>query len=204
MRKLLTTTSFLMALAVTPAMADMHMQGHNKNNMSALELSQTADTVREENAYHYEFNRDEQCQGYFWGVKRLGITNACDNDDEVVTRAADNEMQILNEYVVYFDFDESDIRDQDEDVLRQAARDISRYNPSRVLVAGYTDTEGSMDYNRALSSRRADSVSQYLTSMGVSNTVVNQRALGETELAVPTPDSTRMQQNRRVVVQFVE
>lgn len=169
----------------------------------ALELSRQADTVREENAYNYEFNRDEQCQGYFWGVKRLGYDNFCDNDEEEVVVAADNEYEVLNEYVVYFDFDKSNIRQSDMDVISRASNDITKYNPRQVLVAGYTDTSGSMTYNEALSARRANAVSNALTNRGVTNMVVDEKALGETELAVPTGDGVKLQQNRRVVIQFV-
>ena len=169
----------------------------------ALELSRQADTVREENAYNYEFNRDEQCQGYAWGVKRLGYEDYCNNDEEEVVVATDNEYEVLNEYVVYFDFDESHIRQNDMDVIRRASNDITKYNPRQVLVAGYTDTSGSMSYNEALSARRANAVSNALTNRGVANLVVDEKALGETELAVPTGDGVKLQQNRRVVIQFV-
>jgi len=167
-----------------------------------MELSREANTIREQNAYQYEFDRDEQCQGYYWGVKRLGLKDPCDKDDEevVVTETA---VDVLNEYVVYFDFDKANVREGDKDVLSQAVREITKYNPSEVRVAGYTDTRGSMAYNEALSARRADNVSDYLTSKGVSNFVVDEEALGETELAVATGDEVRSQPNRRVVVQFI-
>jgi outer membrane protein OmpA-like peptidoglycan-associated protein len=164
-----------------------------------------ANTVKEQNAYFYEFDRDEQCQGYALGVKRLGITNACDNDSmEKVARvepAANS--QVLNEYVVYFDFDESNIRANDMAILRQAAREIQNYDPSEIAVVGYTDTEGSAEYNQALSARRANAVSNALTQMGVENSVVNKAARGESELAVPTADDVKMQENRRVAIQFL-
>ncbi len=47
---------------------------------NAKTLSQDADTIREMNAYTYEFDRDEQCQGYYWGVKRLGYDDPCERN----------------------------------------------------------------------------------------------------------------------------
>ena len=168
----------------------------------ALELSQTADTITEQNAYDYEFNRAEPCQGYYWGVKRLGYVDPCGakEEEKTVTQQA---YEVLNEYVVYFDFDKSNLRSEDQDVINRASQDISKFNPSKVLVAGYTDTSGSADYNANLSARRADSVSNALTNRGVANMVVDEKALGETNLAVPTGDGVKLQQNRRVVIQFV-
>ena len=193
--KLLTATAAL-AMLVTIGTASAQDQ--------ALELNES-NNVQEQNAYFYEFDRDEQCQGYYWGVRQLGIYNACDNDEEEVVVVAEPvaNSELLNEYTVYFDFDESDIRPQDMDVLRQAARDITKYNPSDVAVVGYTDTRGSNAYNDALSARRANTVSNALTSMGVENYVVKEAAKGETDLAVPTADEVRLQENRRVAIQFL-
>ena len=167
-----------------------------------LALSQNADTIQEENAYNYEFNRDEQCQGYALGVARLGIENPCvkEEEEKVVKKSTVN---VLSEYTVYFDFDESEIRANDKAVLNDAARDITKYNPSEVRIAGHTDTRGSMAYNEVLSASRADNVSDYLTSLGVSNFVVDEDALGETNLAVPTGDEVKEQKNRRVTIQFI-
>jgi len=165
-------------------------------------LAYNANTVHEENAYTYEFDRDEQCQGYYWGVKRLGLENPCAIDDEEEEVMVQN-VNVLNEYVVYFDFDRANVREGDRAILRQAASEITTYNPSKVLIAGYTDTRGSMAYNNQLSAERANSVSNYLTSLGVNNFVVDQEALGETNLAVPTGDEVKAQENRRVKIQFI-
>lgn len=171
----------------------------------AKSLSTQKRTSEEQRAYDYEFNRDEQCQGYDFGVKRLGIENPCGKKEPAPEPVIEDvKVDVLNEYIVYFDFDKANIRDRDIDVLNMAAREITTYNPGKVLVAGYTDTRGSSDYNSTLSAKRAGVVSQYLTSMGVSNFVVNQAAMGETNLAVPTEDEVKLQENRRVKIQFVK
>jgi len=167
-----------------------------------MSLSQKMKTVEEQRAYDYEFNRDEQCQGYALGIKRLGIKDPCAKDEEEETVKA-TKVNVLSEYVVYFNFDDSNIRESDEAILNKAARDITRYNPREVRIAGYTDTRGSMAYNSVLSATRADNVSDYLTDLGVSNFVVDEDAMGETNLAVPTGDEVKLQENRRVTIQFI-
>ncbi len=172
-----------------------------------VNLSQQKRSIAEQRAYEYEFERDEQCQGYASGVKRLGITDACGKKEpapvveEVVV--IEQPMQVVNEYVVYFDYNKSTIRDADKGILDQVANEITQYKPSDVLIAGYTDTKGSADYNQALSAKRANAVSSYLNNMGVDNSVVDEAALGESDLAVPTDDGVEMQANRRVQIQFV-
>tara|TARA_B100001750_G_C15519668_1_gene610419 strand:- start:4361 stop:4957 length:597 start_codon:yes stop_codon:yes gene_type:complete len=197
MKKTLLAATTALAITLTAGVASAQEE-------KPLDLIDS-NNVREQNAYEYEFNRDEQCQGYMLGVKRLGITDSCakDEEEELIVVPQNEQQELLNEYVVYFDFDKANIRPQDEAVLRQAASEITKYNPSDVAVVGYTDTSGSMAYNQALSARRANAVSNYLTSMGVENYVVKEAARGETDLAVPTNDEVRMQENRRVAIQFL-
>jgi outer membrane protein OmpA-like peptidoglycan-associated protein len=195
--------NYLLA-ATTLSVIALSGAAHAQNN--AKELSVQNRTVAEERAYQYEFNRDEQCQGYESGVKSLGYTNTCAKEEKAEPLAAPVEevVQVLKEYVVYFDFDDASIRQADMDVLREAASDITTLNPNDVLVAGYTDTRGTNEYNEALSAKRASNVSAQLRTMGVTNTVVDEKALGESDLAVPTEDSVKKQENRRVVIQFVK
>jgi outer membrane protein OmpA-like peptidoglycan-associated protein len=172
---------------------------------NAKELSTQKRTVAQERAYDYEFNRDEQCQGYEAGIKGLGYEDTCKKKEQVeeVVVVPTPEVDVLKEYVVYFDFDDAAIRDADMEVLREAANAITTYNPNDVLVAGYTDTRGTNEYNDALSAKRANAVSTQLRTLGVVNSVVDEKALGESQLAVPTADSVKEQKNRRVVVQFI-
>jgi len=181
-------------------------------------LSQKEKTVAEHQAYQYEFDRDEACQGYASGVKRLGMDNACAKKEEpviveeviveevvVVEEIVYEEpVKVLKEYVIYFDTNSADVADSERGKLNEAAQQIRTYNPSDVLVAGYTDTRGDNDYNTKLSAKRARTVSQILSVLGVSNNVVNESALGESNLAVQTDDNVENQANRRVQIQFVQ
>ncbi|HEU4669961.1 MAG TPA: OmpA family protein, partial [Dyella sp.] len=52
-------------------------------------------------------------------------------------------------------------------ILDQAVDTLQRYPQVKVMVAGYTDSKGTEQYNQALSERRAQIVYDYLTSHGV-------------------------------------
>ena len=71
-----------------------------------------------------------------------------------------------------------------------------------MTIAGYTDRSGTDDYNYDLSRKRAEAVSWALTNLGIPNRVLGQEAHGETNPAVPTPDGVKLEENRRVEVQF--
>jgi OOP family OmpA-OmpF porin len=52
-------------------------------------------------------------------------------------------------------------------VLKQAIDTLQRYPQVKVMVAGYTDSKGTDEYNQSLSERRASIVYNYLTSHGI-------------------------------------
>lgn len=124
--------------------------------------------------------------------------------DEAVPAPQPKAQKVLNSYKVYFDFDKYDVTSEAMDVLNRIASEIKTYNPATVTVAGYTDRAGSDEYNYTLSKERADAVSQALTSRGVENRVINEKAYGETMPAVETKDGVRLPENRRVTVNFMK
>jgi OmpA-OmpF porin, OOP family len=109
---------------------------------------------------------------------------------------------IIAEYKVYFDFDRFNIRDSEKPTLERVAAEISKYEPLEVTIAGYTDRSGTDEYNIALSRKRAEAISWALTEMGIPNRILDQEAHGEADPAIPTPDGVRLEENRRVEIQF--
>ena len=67
-----------------------------------------------------------------------------------------------------------------------------------LYITGYTDTVGSQASNDALSLERAKSIASWFRSRGLSIDTYY-RGVGERSLAVPTPDETPNEKNRRAV-----
>ena len=105
-------------------------------------------------------------------------------------------------YIVFFDFDKSDITAEAASVLDGAVTAYGDCGQAQVMLSGYTDTSGTPKYNLGLSQRRADAVSAYMTSKGVPGGVITTKALGETNLRVQTADGVRELQNRRVEIMY--
>ena len=99
---------------------------------------------------------------------------------------------------VLFDFDKATLRSAYRPELDKLADVLVKDTTVRVLVWGYTDTAGPPEYNLKLSQQRAQTVARYLQSKGVSSSRMEIKGWGETHLAVPTPDNTPEQRNRRV------
>jgi peptidoglycan-associated lipoprotein len=98
--------------------------------------------------------------------------------------------------VVYFDFDRSDIRGDQQSALRSNSDQISNL-PGAVTVQGHTDERGSEEYNLALGERRARSVKRYLVDLGVSSSKLRTVSYGEARPAVPGHNESAWQYNRR-------
>ncbi len=98
---------------------------------------------------------------------------------------------------VYFDFDRYDLRADARDTLKVNA-DWLRKNPAtRIEIEGHCDERGTNEYNLALGARRAQSVKDYLVTLGISPARLSTISYGE-ELPVCRERTEECyQQNRR-------
>lgn len=105
-------------------------------------------------------------------------------------------------YIVFFDFDKSDITAEAARILDSAASAYANCGTANVMLAGHTDRAGSSQYNVGLAQRRANGVRAYLTGRGIPDGRMTTQAFGESAPRVPTADGVREAQNRRVEVSY--
>ncbi len=103
-------------------------------------------------------------------------------------------------YLVFFDWDKSNLTDATMPTINQIATTIKSGNPTTIRIAGHADKSGTNMYNDALSKRRADAVRAKLEQGGVARTKSTTEAFGESRPLVNTADDVREPQNRRVEV----
>jgi OOP family OmpA-OmpF porin len=101
-------------------------------------------------------------------------------------------------FIVYFDFDKSDINSAAQAVLSEVLAAVQAGAP--ISVTGHADRSGPEDYNMGLSLRRADAVREALITGGVTADQITVSGRGEEEPAVPTADGVKEQANRRVEI----
>ena len=82
---------------------------------------------------------------------------------------------------VYFDFNESILTSESTQKLQQATQCIKSVASRRVRVEGHCDPRGTEEYNLALGDRRAQSVRQYLTRLGINATRLRSVSKGKLE-----------------------
>ena len=99
---------------------------------------------------------------------------------------------------VNFDFNSAEIRPDARPVLDQAA-ELLKENPEvDVRVEGHTDSVGSVEYNQALSLRRAEAVYRYLVNRGVDPERFTVEGLGKSRPIANNDTEAGRAQNRRV------
>ena len=105
-------------------------------------------------------------------------------------------------YLVFFDFNKSDLTPQAVGIVDMAARNAGPAKVTRLTVTGHTDTVGSDAYNMRLSRRRAESVAAQLEKDGIASSEIEIVAKGKKDLLVPTADGVKEPQNRRVQIVY--
>jgi peptidoglycan-associated lipoprotein len=68
---------------------------------------------------------------------------------------------------VLFDYDSWTLDDQARATLQRNARWLMRWSSTRASIEGHCDERGTPEYNLALGERRANTVRDYLSSLGV-------------------------------------
>ncbi len=109
---------------------------------------------------------------------------------------------VPHSYMVFFDFNKSDLTAQAIAIVDQAAKNAAPSHATQINVTGHTDTVGSDAYNMRLSRRRAESVAAELEKQGIPSSEIAIVAKGKQDLLVPTKDGVREPQNRRVTIVY--
>jgi iron complex outermembrane receptor protein len=109
---------------------------------------------------------------------------------------------VAHSYMVFFDFNKSDLTSQAVSIVDQAAKNAGPAKVTKLEVTGHTDTVGSDAYNLRLSRRRAESVAAQLEKDGIPSSEIEIVAKGKRDLLVPTADGVKEPQNRRVQIVY--
>ncbi|WP_412973332.1 peptidoglycan-associated lipoprotein Pal [Glaciecola sp. MF2-115] len=114
----------------------------------------------------------------------------------------EEKSKLMNQNVVYFDFDRASIKSDFHSVLDMHAAFLVKNPGQSIVIEGHTDNRGTPEYNIALGERRAKSVETYLMNAGVSSSQVSVVSYGEEKPAVQGGSEYAFAQNRRGVVVY--
>jgi peptidoglycan-associated lipoprotein len=97
---------------------------------------------------------------------------------------------------VYFDFDKSDIRADQQDRMKKNA-DFLKGGKVAIRIEGNCDDRGTNEYNMALGERRAVSAKKALAKQGVAESRMETISFGEEKPLATGNDEAAWAQNRR-------
>jgi outer membrane protein OmpA-like peptidoglycan-associated protein len=101
---------------------------------------------------------------------------------------------------ILFDFDSSTLRPEAKTNISKLAVILKKYPDTNILVAGYTDSDGTEKYNQSLSEQRAKAVSDYSMYQGISSSRLSIIGLGESEPVSSNDTEYGKGLNRRVEI----
>ncbi len=105
---------------------------------------------------------------------------------------------LLDKRIIYFDFDKSEVRAQDMDLINAHARYLAANPQQKIRLEGHTDARGTREYNIGLGERRDQAVRRLLMVQGAADSQILTVSFGEERPAVEGDDETAFAQNRRV------
>ena len=91
------------------------------------------------------------------------LVGACSEPQEAVTAPPPPPQPEVRTYMVFFDWDKSDLSAQALATIGQAAAAFKNGGQPAITAVGHTDTSGTDQYNMALSMRRAVAVASSIS-----------------------------------------
>jgi peptidoglycan-associated lipoprotein len=108
----------------------------------------------------------------------------------------------LAKRVVHFDYDSSDLSNDDYQTLQAHAQFLVANANSKVALTGHTDERGTREYNMALGERRAKAVESFLITNGVAATQLEAVSYGKEMPINAGHDENAWKENRRVELNY--
>jgi len=100
---------------------------------------------------------------------------------------------------VFFNYDSSELDSDAQELLQDQVAWLKQYSDVSVIVEGHCDERGTREYNLALGEKRAQSVKNYLISLGISSDRVSTISYGKERPSVVGSNDGAWAQNRRSV-----
>lgn len=113
-----------------------------------------------------------------------------------LTAETESARAILEERI-HFGYDQSVLTPESEQSLMRKLA-VMRANPDvQIRISGHADERGSIEYNRALGQRRAETAKDFLVGFGISTSRITTVSFGEDRPLVNASNEQAWAQNRR-------
>jgi len=128
---------------------------------------------------------------------RLTVTQAPPPPPPPTPSVTDEDLFNQNIKDVYFDYDKSDIRADQQASVQADVQFLGQHSNISITIEGHCDERGSTEYNLALGDQRASAVKNVLTAAGVSAGRIKTISYGKEKPFCTESNEACWQQNRR-------
>jgi peptidoglycan-associated lipoprotein len=133
------------------------------------------------------------------GFDNGATTNSSDGGGGIAVSPLEAERaRLMQQLVVYFDYDTADILPQFNALLQAHGQFLAQNPNTQVRLEGHADERGSREYNIGLGERRAQAVRRVLMLQGATGTQLTTVSYGEERPAQTGSDDESWRLNRRV------
>ena len=129
-----------------------------------------------------------------------GVASQTPTGMDALTDPSNPLYNLLQERVIYFEYDKSEIQEQYRAVIEAHATYLSQNPQTTVTLEGHADERGSREYNLALGERRAIAIERQFTVLGVSASQIRTVSYGEERPISAGHDESSWGLNRRVEI----
>ncbi len=140
--------------------------------------------------------------GYYLDVQEAELRQELASTGVGVVRDNDS-IRLIMPGNITFKTDSADINANFYATLNSVAKVLKKYSNSTVMVSGFTDSTGSMEYNQTLSRNRANAVAAYLQGQGVAANRFEIIGMGPSNPIASNSDAAGRAQNRRVEIKII-
>ena len=128
---------------------------------------------------------------------RLTVTQPPPPPPPPTPTVSDEDLFSQNIKDVYFDYDKSDLRGDQQASVQADAQFLGQHSSINITIEGHCDERGSTDYNLALGDQRASAVKNALTAAGVNASRIKTISYGKEKPFCSESNEACWQQNRR-------
>ena len=136
------------------------------------------------------------------GVSTSGVDSGAGGRFGPFVGEQPGDRELLNDVIIYFEFDSSEIRSDFNGMLAAHGRYLAATPTASVRLEGHADERGSREYNIGLGERRAQAVRQILLLQGATASQLATVSYGEERPAVFGSDDEAYSLNRRVELNY--
>ena len=132
-------------------------------------------------------------------------SSGSDSSDDTTSEASPIEPGSQEDLIVnvgdrvFFNYDSSELDGDAQELLQDQVAWLKQYSDVSVIIEGHCDERGTREYNLALGEKRAQSVKNYLISLGISSDRISTISYGKERPAVVGSNDGAWAQNRRSV-----